>query len=76
MRRLVRNPTIQHIIISLHTIYDYSSLHSLAEIFDDKFHHSKYGKIENRINTWKNKHENAGLQFHGTIHRYQPVYLL
>ena len=49
-RRLVRNPTIHYIIINLHTKYDYSSLHSFTEIFDEKFHHSKYGKKEN----WRN----------------------
>ena len=43
-RRLVRNPTIQYIIINLLTKYDYSSLHSFKEIFDEKFHHSKYGR--------------------------------
>ena len=32
MRRLVRNPTEEYIIINLHTIYDYSSLHSFPEI--------------------------------------------
>ena len=41
-RMLVRNPTIQYIIINLLTNYDYSSLHSFSEIFDEKFHHSKY----------------------------------
>ena len=74
MRRLVRNPTIQYIIINLHIIYDYSSLHSLAEIFEEKCHHSKYGKKENRINTGKNKHEKAGLQSYDTVHHYQPAY--
>ena len=53
-RRLVRNPTIQYIIINLLTKYDYSSLHSFTEIFDEKFHHSKYGKKENWTNTGKN----------------------
>ena len=43
-RRLVRNPIIQYINISLHTKYDYSSLHSFKEIFDEKFHYSNYGK--------------------------------
>ena len=61
-RRLVRNPTIQYIIINLHTKYDYSSLHSFTEIFDEKFHHSKYGKKENWTDTGKNKQEKAGLQ--------------
>ena len=54
-RRLVRNPTIQYTIINLHIKYDYSSSHSLAEIFDEKFQHSKYGKKENWTNTGKNK---------------------
>ena len=74
MRRLVRNPMIQYIIISLMTKYDYSSLHDFTEIFDEKFHYSKYGKKENRINTEKNKHEISGLQSQGTIHHYQPAY--
>ena len=74
MSRLVRNPTIQYIIINLHTKYDFSSLHSLTEIFDEKFHYSKYGKKENWTNTEKNKHEKAGLQSHDTIHHYQPAY--
>ena len=45
-RKLVRNPTIQYIIINLLTKYDDSSLHNFTEIFDEKFHHSKYGKKE------------------------------
>ena len=65
---------IQYIIINLLTKYDYSSLHSFTEIFDEKFHHSKYGKKENWINTGKNKQEKAGLQYHHTIHHYQPAY--
>ena len=52
-RRLVRNPTIQYIITNLHTKYDYSSLHSFTEIFDEKFHQSmerkKIGQIRERI---------------------------
>ena len=70
-RRLVRNPTIQYIIINLHTKYDYSSLHSFTEIFDEKFYHSKYGKKENWTNTGKKKQETAGSQSHDTIHHYQ-----
>ena len=70
-RRLVCNPTIQYNIINLHTKYDYSSFHSLREIFDEKFLHSKYGKKENRTNTGKNKQEKAGSQSHDTIHHYQ-----
>ena len=62
-RRLVRNPTIQYIIINLHTKYDYSSLHSFTEIFDEKFPHSKYGKKENQTNTQKNKQEKACSQY-------------
>ena len=73
-RRLVRNPTIQCIIINLHTKYDYSSLHSCAEIFDEKFHHSKDGKKENWTNTGKNNQEKAGSQSHDTIYHYQPAY--
>ena len=73
-RRLVRNPTIQYIIINPHTKYEYSSLHTFAEIFDEKFHHSKYGKKENWTNTGKNKQEKAGSQSHDTIHHYQPAY--
>ena len=55
MRRLVRNPTIKSIIISLHIKSDFSSYHSFTEIFDEKFHHSKYEKKENWTNTRKNK---------------------
>ena len=73
-RRLVPNPTIQYIIINLHTKYDYSSLHSFTEIFVEKFHHSKYGKKEHWTNTWKNKQGKAGSQSHDTIHHYQPAY--
>ena len=73
-RRLVRNPTIQYIIINLHTKYEYSGFHSFTEIFDEKFHHSKYGKKENWTNTGKNKQEEAGSQSHDTIHHYQPAY--
>ena len=54
-RRLVRNPTIQYIITNFLTKYDYSSLHNFTEIFDEKFHHSKYGKKENWTNTGKDK---------------------
>ena len=61
-RKLVRYPTIQYIIINLHTKYDYSSLHSFTLIFEEKFHHSKYGQKENWKNTGKNKQEKAGSQ--------------
>ena len=60
IRKLVRNLTIQIIIIKLHTKYDNSILHSFTETYDEKFHHSKYGKKENQTNTGKNKHEKAG----------------
>ena len=35
-RRLVCNPTIQHVIINLYTKYDSSSLHGCGEIFEEK----------------------------------------
>ena len=73
-RRLVRNPTIHYININLHTKYDYPSLHSFTEIFDEKFHHSKYGKKENWTNKGKNKQEKAGLQSHNTACHHQSVY--
>ena len=73
-RRLVHNPTIQYIIINQLTIHDFSSLQDFTEIFDKKFHYSKYGKEQNRTNTEKNKHEKAGLQSHDTIRHYQPTY--
>ena len=44
------------------------------EIVDEIFHYSKYGKKENRTNEEKNKHDKAGLQYHDTIHHYQPAY--
>ena len=47
MRRLVRSPTIQYIIINLHTKYGYSSLHGFKENFDEKIHYSKCGKEDN-----------------------------
>ena len=72
--RLVRNSTIQYIIINWLTKYDYSSLQGCGEIFDEKFHHSKYGKEENWTNTGKNKQEKAGLQSHNTACHHQYVY--
>ena len=77
MRRLVHNPMMQYTIINQHTKYDYSSSHGFNEIFDEKFHYSKYGKKENRTNAGKNKHKKAGLQSHitiHTIHHYHPAY--
>ena len=35
-RRLVCNPTIQHVIINLYTKYEHSSLQGYGEIFDEK----------------------------------------
>ena len=35
-RRLVCNPTIQHVIINLYTKYMHSSLQGCGEIFDEK----------------------------------------
>ena len=61
------------IIINLHSKYEYSSLHSFTEIFDEEIHHSKYGKKENWTNTGKNKQEKAGSQSHDPIHHYQPA---
>ena len=54
MRRLVCNPTIQYIIINLHTKYDYSRFHSFTEIFDKNFtiqnmERKKIGQIQGRI---------------------------
>ena len=68
---------MQYIIISLHTKYDYFSLHSFTEIFDEKFHHSKYEKKENWTNTGKNKQEKAGLQSHNTyssLHSFAEIF--
>ena len=73
-RMLVRNPTIQYIIINLLTQYDYSRLHSFIEFFDEKFHHSKYGKKEHWTNTGKNEQEKAGLQSHDTARHHPSVY--
>ena len=50
----VCNPTIQYIIINLHSKYDYPSLHSFTEIFDKKFiilstERKKIGQVQERI---------------------------
>ena len=74
MRRLIHNPIIQYIIINLHTKYDYSSLYTFTEIFDEKIHYSKYDKKEVWTNAGKHKHEKAGSQSHNTIHQYYPAY--
>ena len=73
-RRLIRNSMIQYIIINLLTKYDYSSMHSFTEIFDEKFHHTKYGKKDNWTNTGKNKQEKDDLKSHNTACHHQSVY--
>ena len=45
-RSLVLNPTIQQVVINLHTKYDHSSLHGCGEIFAEIFHSSKHGREE------------------------------
>ena len=47
MRRLVCNPTIQHVIINLYTKYDFSSLQGCGEIFGEKVL-LNYGKTDGR----------------------------
>ena len=44
-RRLVCNPTIQHIIINLYTKYDSSSLQGRGAIFDEKMLWN-YGRMD------------------------------
>ena len=46
-RRLVCNPTIQHVIINLNTKYDSSSLQGCGEIFDEKVLRN-YGRTDGR----------------------------
>ena len=50
-RRLVSNPTIQQVVINMHTEYDYmySSLRGCEGILDAQFHnnYSNNGKKEN-----------------------------
>ena len=46
-RRLVCNPTIQHVIINLYTKYDFSSLQGCGEIFDEKVLRN-YGRTDRR----------------------------
>ena len=48
-RRLVLNPTIQQVIINLHTKDKHSTLHGCLEIFDEKFHQSMEGKQNGQI---------------------------
>ena len=68
-RKLVRNPTIQYIIINLHTRYDYSSLNSFTKSLKKNFIIQSM-----ETNTGKNKQEKAGSQSHDTIHHYKPAY--
>ena len=46
-RGLVLSSTIKQVVISLQTKYEHSSLHCCLEIFDEKFHSTKYGRREN-----------------------------
>ena len=46
-RKLVCNPTIQHVTINLYTKYDSSSLQGCGEIFDEKVLRN-YGRTEGR----------------------------
>ena len=73
-KRLVLNPTTQQVVINLHTKYKHSSLHGSGEIFDKKFHSSKYEPKETWTSTGKNRHEKAGSQSHKTIGHNQPAY--
>ena len=52
-RRLVLNPTIQQVVINLHTKYYYSSLHGCGEIFDETFYQKGDG-LKNRKG-WKDE---------------------
>ena len=58
-RRLVCNPTIQHVIINPYTKYDFSSLHGCGEIFDEKVLRN-YGRTDGRTD--------------GMTDRCKPVY--
>ena len=51
-RRLVCNPTIQHVIINLYTKYEHSSLQGCGEIFDEKVLRN-YGRTDGRKDGWK-----------------------
>ena len=58
-RRLVCNPTIQHVLINLYTKYDSSSLQGCGEIFDEKVLRN-YGRTDGRTD--------------GMMDRCKPVY--
>ena len=51
-RRLVCNPTIQHVIINLYTKYDFSSLQGCGEIFDEKVLRN-YGRTDGNTDRCK-----------------------
>ena len=53
-RRLVCNPTIQHVIINLYTKYDSSSLQGCGEIFDEKVLRN-YGRTDGRKERQNNR---------------------
>ena len=74
-RRLVPNPTIQQVIINLHTKYENSSLHGCYEIFAEIFHSSKYErkKIE-QIQRRISKQEKTGSQSNDTTMHHKPGY--
>ena len=71
IRRLVHNPTMQHIVINLHTKYNYSSLQkSLTKNFIiPSMERKKIGQ-----KTGKNKQQKAGSQSHDIIYCHQSVY--
>ena len=63
MKRLVRNPTIQYIIINLHTKYDYSSLHGFTEIFNKNFIIQSMERKKKSDKYRGKKNENAGSKY-------------
>ena len=71
--RLVLNPTIQQVVINLHTKYEHSSLHGCGEIFDEKFHYSKNGRKENWTNTGKKKQRKAVSKSYEIPSPHQPA---
>ena len=73
-RRLILNLAIQQVVINLHTKYEHSRWQGSGEIFDEKFHSSKYGRKEKWTNARKNKLEKADSQSHDTTSRHQPAY--
>ena len=42
--RLVLDPTIQEVVIHLHTKYEHHSFHGCGEFFDEKFHQKGDGR--------------------------------